>query len=286
MQPAKASTDKSARHRRRLIGRTFSSCPPVSASYRPLPMRPRPSISTPTNVHPRQLFQAFSNSPAYAVLRGPSPARAFAASEFLPAVGAQVRSVLDGGYALRRASRPITTAVFVGFVARPVAAALCFLRSRRALPVCRSPSFFNLIFPGEIYLVCFFIHFTLPLFLNPAVYTMAQNEKAPSSEFEVDSQDLHLQSKMRSIRRVDGARVSVTVLALLMGITILGVSADALNVYNTTHVSGDFLLPLWPDDFDLRPTVALVAGAAVVAMANVVSLLCSRVRLVRVVSNP
>ncbi len=104
-----------------------------------------------------------------------------------------------------------------------------------------------------------------------------------SSDFEVDSQDLHLQSQMKTVRRVDGARVGVTVLALLMGLTVLGVSADALNVYNATNVPQQFFLPLWPDDFDLRPTIALVIGAVFIVVANIVSLFASKVPAV---SNP
>jgi len=101
------------------------------------------------------------------------------------------------------------------------------------------------------------------------------------SEFEVDSQDLHLQSQIKSLRRVDSIRVGVTVLALLMGLTILGVSADTVNSYNSTHVSYDFLLPLWPDEFDLRPTVALVVGATLVVIMNSLSLVASKVQSVR-----
>lgn len=106
------------------------------------------------------------------------------------------------------------------------------------------------------------------------------HEKASASDFEVDSQDLHLQSKVRSLRLVDTARISLTALALLMGLTVLGVSADALHVYNETHLGREFRLPLWPDEFNLRPTVALVAGAAVVVVCNAVSLVGSKVQSV------
>lgn len=106
------------------------------------------------------------------------------------------------------------------------------------------------------------------------------HEKASASDFEVDSQDLHLQSKVKTLRIVDSARVGLTLLALLMGITVLGVSADALAVYDDTHVHHDFRLPLWPDEFNLRPTVALVVGAAIVVISNSVSLLFSKVQTV------
>ncbi|KAM0819253.1 hypothetical protein AB5N19_05068 [Seiridium cardinale] len=111
---------------------------------------------------------------------------------------------------------------------------------------------------------------------------MSQDAKAPitSSDFEVDSQDLQRHSYYGILRLVDGARLGLTVLALLSGITILGTSGHALNVYNTTSVSTSFLLPLWPDEFDARPTVALVVGSAIVVLSNILSLGFSKTRAV------
>lgn len=107
-----------------------------------------------------------------------------------------------------------------------------------------------------------------------------ESKRGYASSFEANSEDLHLQSKIRTLRMVDGARVGLTVLVLSMGITILGVSGDALAVYDATHVPHDFLLPLWPDQFNLRPTVALVVGSAIVVVASAVSLLFSKVQSV------
>lgn len=106
---------------------------------------------------------------------------------------------------------------------------------------------------------------------------MGKSSRSASS-FEADSQDLHLQSKMRTIRTIDSARVGATALALLMGLTVLGVSANTLRIYDDTHVSPDFLLPLWPDEFNIRPTVALVVGSAIVLVSNIVALYFSHVR--------
>ncbi|KAI4869437.1 hypothetical protein F4820DRAFT_10031 [Hypoxylon rubiginosum] len=98
---------------------------------------------------------------------------------------------------------------------------------------------------------------------------------------EVDPQDLHYQKHLKKVRLVDAARVGLTLLALLCGFTVLGTSADTLAAYNSTHLSGDFHLPLWPDQFDLRPTIALVVGSCIVVLANVVSLLFSKVQVLR-----
>lgn len=107
-----------------------------------------------------------------------------------------------------------------------------------------------------------------------------ESKKGYASSFEVDSHDHHLQSKIRTLELTDNVRISLTLVALLMGITVLGVSADALAVYDATHVPHTFLLPLWPDQFNLRPTVALVVGSTIVVLANAVSLLFSKVQSV------
>lgn len=98
---------------------------------------------------------------------------------------------------------------------------------------------------------------------------------APS--FEASSQDLHLQSKMRTIRTVDTARVGVTAAALLMGLSVLGVSANTLRVHHNTNISSDYFLPLWPDEFSIRPTMALVAGSVFVVVSSILSLAFSKV---------
>ncbi|KAH8890904.1 hypothetical protein GQ53DRAFT_747140 [Thozetella sp. PMI_491] len=102
------------------------------------------------------------------------------------------------------------------------------------------------------------------------------------SDFEVDSHDRYYQSKVSSLRMVEGVRVGLTALALLMGLTILGVSGNSINAYNNTRVSSDFLsLALWPNDFNLQPTVALVVGSTIVLLTNIISLVFSKVRVLR-----
>lgn len=104
--------------------------------------------------------------------------------------------------------------------------------------------------------------------------------EVPTSNFEVDSEDLRLDSKIHMYGLANSVRLALTALALAAGITILGVSADAVAVYNATHVPDDYLLPLWPSNMDLRPTVALVAGGAIVVVANAISLLANKAQVV------
>ncbi|KAI1739875.1 hypothetical protein F4680DRAFT_420353 [Xylaria scruposa] len=110
---------------------------------------------------------------------------------------------------------------------------------------------------------------------------MSFEHKGPASpsNYEVDPQDHFYQKQQGTIRLLNSVRVGLTVLALLSGITILGTSANAVMVYNNTHVSKGFNLALWPDEFDLRPTVALVVGSSIVIVANLVSLTFSKVRM-------
>ncbi|KAI1489179.1 hypothetical protein F5X96DRAFT_670910 [Biscogniauxia mediterranea] len=108
---------------------------------------------------------------------------------------------------------------------------------------------------------------------------MSSENKGPAStsDFEVDPR----LEQLRRIHLIDNVRVSFTSLALLCGLAVLGTSGDTLAVYNATHVSNNFHLPLWPDQFDLRPTIALVVGGVVVVFANAVSLLFSKVQVLR-----
>ncbi|KAI1173910.1 hypothetical protein F4777DRAFT_416765 [Nemania sp. FL0916] len=106
-----------------------------------------------------------------------------------------------------------------------------------------------------------------------------QKGQASASNFEVDPRDLTYHKQQGVIQFLNSVRVGITGLALLSGITILGTSANALMVYNNTQVASDFPLALWPDEFDLRPTVALVAGSSIVILANLVSLIFSKAKI-------
>ncbi|KAL6871941.1 hypothetical protein J3F83DRAFT_713818 [Trichoderma novae-zelandiae] len=111
-----------------------------------------------------------------------------------------------------------------------------------------------------------------------------------ASDFEVEAQDatkqVRQQARLRLLGLVHGARVALTVLALAAGIAVLGVAANGLVVYRETYLPPDFHLQLWPARFDLRPTKALVAGGVLVVVANLVSLLFSRVQALRSLTGP
>ncbi|KAL1898808.1 hypothetical protein Sste5346_003215 [Sporothrix stenoceras] len=114
---------------------------------------------------------------------------------------------------------------------------------------------------------------------------MSEKQPNTSSEFEVDSHhgsqhghlhynDAHLESKRRNLRLLDTARGGATLIALLMGLAVLGTTGHALQAYNTSHLSDAVWLSLWPNGgaFDVKPTVALIVGAVLVVIANLVAL--------------
>jgi hypothetical protein len=112
---------------------------------------------------------------------------------------------------------------------------------------------------------------------------MSSDGKGPASasEFEIDSQDLQYQWRLKYIRVCDNIRVGLTGLALLCSLTILGTAGHTLAVYDSTHLGQEYRLPLWPAEFNHRPTIALVVGSSVVVLINIVSLVFSKVQTLR-----
>ncbi|KAL2202033.1 hypothetical protein CC79DRAFT_1326229 [Sarocladium strictum] len=107
-----------------------------------------------------------------------------------------------------------------------------------------------------------------------------------ASDFEADTvHSAHgispTSRRARMFRLLDATRLTLTLVALACGIVILGVSADALMVYKGTHLPEEFNLPLWPQAFNVNPTVAMVAAGTVIVAANSAVLLVSKVSMLR-----
>jgi len=102
-----------------------------------------------------------------------------------------------------------------------------------------------------------------------------------ASNFETDVESVRTEPNVRLYRLMDSARLALTVLGLAAGLTILGVSADAIAVYHATYVPEGWFLQLWPSNLDMRPTVALVVGGALVVVASLVSLIAGKIPTVR-----
>lgn len=82
-------------------------------------------------------------------------------------------------------------------------------------------------------------------------------------------------------RILDTARLAITIVALLLSVAIIGVSADNLKTYKDTSLSREYELPLWPYDFNRGPTEALIACASIIAVSSIVAVLGAKVSKVR-----
>jgi ABC-type cobalamin transport system permease subunit len=94
----------------------------------------------------------------------------------------------------------------------------------------------------------------------------------------------HEESSVRTLRKsstLDTVRRGLTLLTLLVAVSIVGMSGNALAVYNQTHVAKDFYLPLWPYNFNLSPNIALVVGSSVATLCDAISLAGSKIPAVR-----
>jgi hypothetical protein len=99
---------------------------------------------------------------------------------------------------------------------------------------------------------------------------------------EFETRDVGLEKRQRTARVVESVRFAATLLALLAGLTILGTSADTLAVYNKTHLGEEFVISLWPAEFDIRPTTALVICSAIISLASTISLVVMKVPAVSI----
>jgi hypothetical protein len=98
---------------------------------------------------------------------------------------------------------------------------------------------------------------------------------------EFETRDVEYEKRQRTARVVESVRFGMTLLALLAGLTILGTSADTLSVYNKTHLGAEFFISLWPAEFDIRPTTALIICSAIIFLASTISLVVMKVPAVR-----
>ncbi|KAM3545746.1 hypothetical protein BM221_000959 [Beauveria bassiana] len=98
-----------------------------------------------------------------------------------------------------------------------------------------------------------------------------------SSDFEVEAEHRHTAPK---IGAVDTLRVGLTVVALAAGAAVLGLGADTLAVYRATSLPADYMLQLWPEEFDVRPVNSLIACGVIVLIANGMALAMSKVSFV------
>ena len=108
---------------------------------------------------------------------------------------------------------------------------------------------------------------------------MGSHKQQPSftPEYHESSQFDHNERQPGPSRVLEAVRSGLSILALVIAVIILGTSAGNLKTYNDTHVPNDFLLPLWPFDFNLGPSIALVACSTIMLAAAAASLASGKV---------
>jgi len=104
--------------------------------------------------------------------------------------------------------------------------------------------------------------------ISPSPVPSSQTEMPSNSSFDEATTS-------KSIRLIESAYLAVTVLVLLLGITVLTCSADVVSEYNKTHLSSEFLLPLWGEQ-DIRGEVTILVGGAVVVFATAVGIVVQK----------
>ncbi|CZT50448.1 uncharacterized protein RSE6_11431 [Rhynchosporium secalis] len=87
--------------------------------------------------------------------------------------------------------------------------------------------------------------------------------------------------KSGAFRAVESVGLGLTVLALLLSVTIVGTAGDTLGVYNKTTLGSGFPIALWPRDFDLRPTVALVTCGTIIMLSSITFLIATKVPAIK-----
>lgn len=107
---------------------------------------------------------------------------------------------------------------------------------------------------------------------------MSESKPESTSDIhEFDTPGVEQQKSVQTSRMVESVRLGLTALAFLAGITIVGTSGDTLRVYNITHLGQDFFLALWPNEFDIQPTIALIICGLIILLASLVSLAVSKI---------
>lgn len=66
------------------------------------------------------------------------------------------------------------------------------------------------------------------------------------------------------VRVLHYVRIALSILSIGLGAAIMGGEGHALQSYKSTHLTDEWWLPLWPQHFDLRSTITLIIGSALV----------------------
>lgn len=101
----------------------------------------------------------------------------------------------------------------------------------------------------------------------------AGSETSPSPPPSYGSAASHLEAAyLFNTRRLNRVRSGLTFVILACAAAVTGCAAHAVSKYNGTHLSNQWWLPLWPQHFDLRPTIGILACGAIITFLSLVFL--------------
>jgi len=107
------------------------------------------------------------------------------------------------------------------------------------------------------------------------------SESVTKAKFSPEVTELQFDEGVRPARRahfLDTARLGLTVLSLLLGIVIIGTSADALIIFNRTY---DDTFALWPPSLSVGPNLAIAASGVIIVLSSTVAIIASRIGFIR-----
>lgn len=114
---------------------------------------------------------------------------------------------------------------------------------------------------------------------SPAVSTAPlrrlERSLTPTREDFEDFKGERSSGSRRKILILDWSRIALSLVLIAAGSAIVGCEGHALHTYNSTHLSNAWFLPLWPQHFDLRPSIGILVGGAVVIVTSCVYLICA-----------
>jgi len=118
---------------------------------------------------------------------------------------------------------------------------------------------------------------------NPAEEDEFDNSHSPLPHVcrhDIDAMNpdiVNVRGMVWSMNKLENISVGLTAFALIASVCITATSGNTLSNYHSSTSGADVGLPLWPQDFTIRPTVALVACGAVSMFFSFVSLYATAV---------
>jgi hypothetical protein len=113
-----------------------------------------------------------------------------------------------------------------------------------------------------------------PAYSTSPLRLLRQSPTPTLEEFE-EIKGQNSSASLRKIRIIDWGRIVISLLLIAAGSAIVGSEGHAIYTYNSTHLSNEWFLPLWPQHFDLRPSIGTLVGGAVVVFTSCLYLICA-----------